>query len=99
MLTFRKGIRPNYWFYSLVVDKKKYGLNKDELLKKLVSENIQTRPIWGLIHQQKPYQECQAYQIEKALWYYEKVLNIPCSSNLTEEEVDIVLKKIKEFKD
>jgi len=40
-----------------------------------------------------------AYQIEKALWYYEKVLNIPCSSNLTEEEVDIVLKKIKEFKD
>ena len=99
LLTFRKGIRPNYWFYSLVVDKKKYGLNKDELLKKLVSENIQTRPIWGLIHQQKPYQECQAYQIEKALWYYEKVLNIPCSSNLTEEEVDIVLKKIKEFKD
>ena len=99
LLTFRKGIRPNYWFYSLVVDKKKCGLNKDELLKKLVSENIQTRPIWGLIHQQKPYQKCQAYQIEKALWYYEKVLNIPCSSNLTEEEVDIVLKKIKEFKD
>ena len=99
LLTFRKGIRPNYWFYSLVVDKKKYGLNKDELLKKLVSENIQTRPIWGLIHQQKPYQKCQAYQIEKSLWYYEKVLNIPCSSNLTEEEVDIVLKKIKEFKD
>ena len=99
LLTFRKGIRPNYWFYSLVVDKKKYGLNKDELLKKLVSENIQTRPIWGLIHQQKPYQKCQAYQIEKALWYYEKVLNIPCSSNLTEEEVDIVLKKIKEFQD
>ena len=99
LLTFRKGIRPNYWFYSLVVDKKKYGLNKDELLKKLVSENIQTRPIWGLIHQQKPYQKCQAYQIEKALWYYEKGLNIPCSSKLTEEEVDIVLKKIKEFKD
>ena len=99
LLNFRKGIRPNYWFYSLVVDKEKYGLNKDELLRRLVSENIQTRPIWGLIHQQKPYQKCQAYQIEKALWYYEKVLNIPCSSNLTEEEVDIVLKKIKEFKD
>ena len=99
LLTFRKGIRPNYWFYSLVVDKKKYGLNKDELLKKLVSENIQTRPIWGLIHQQKPYQKCQAYQIEKALWYYEKVLNIPCSSHVTEEEVDSVLKKIKEFID
>ena len=99
LLTFRKGIRPNYWFYSLVVDKEKYGLNKDELLRKLVSENIQTRPIWGLIHQQRPYQKNEAYEIEKALWYYERVLNIPCSSNLTGEEVDVVLKKIKEFKD
>jgi degT/dnrJ/eryC1/strS family protein len=98
LLTFRKGIRPNYWFYSLVVDKEKYGLNKDELLRKLVSENIQTRPIWGLIHQQKPYQKYEAYQMEKALWYHERVLNIPCSSNLTEEEVDIVLKKIEGFK-
>ena len=99
LLTFRKGIRPNYWFYSLVVDKEKYGLNKDELLRKLVSENIQTRPIWGLIHQQRPYQKNEAYEIEKALWYYERVLNIPCSSNLIGEEVDVVLKKIKEFKD
>ena len=95
LLTFRKGIRPNYWFYSLVVDKEKYGLNKDELLRKLVSENIQTRPIWGLIHQQKPYQKYQAYQMEKALWYYERVLNIPCSSNLTEDEVEIVISKLK----
>ena len=95
LLTFRKGIRPNYWFYSLVVDEEKYGLNKDELLRKLVSENIQTRPIWGLIHQQKPYQEYEAYQMEKSLWYHERVLNIPCSSNLTEEEVKIVISKLK----
>jgi len=36
--------------------------------------------------------------MEKALWYHERVLNIPCSSNLAAEEVDIVLKKIEEFK-
>ena len=98
LLTFRKGIRPNYWFYSLVVNEEKYGLNKDELLRKLVSENIQTRPIWGLIHQQKPYQKYETYQMEKALWYHERVLNIPCSSNLTEEEVEIVISKLKKIK-
>ncbi|WP_081621964.1 LegC family aminotransferase [Fusobacterium russii] len=94
LMSFRKGIRPNYWFYSLVVNKEKYGLTKDELLKKLVSENIQTRPIWGLIHQQKPYKNYEAYRIEKALWYYDRVLNIPCSSNLTEKEVQIVIEKL-----
>ena len=98
LLPFNTDIRPNYWFYSVVVDEKKYGMNKDELLKKLVEENIQTRPIWGLIHQQKPYQKHQAYGIEKSIWYHDRVLNIPCSSNLTEEDAKYVIEKLKEFK-
>lgn len=98
LLSFNTDIRPNYWFYSVVVDEEKYGMNKDELLKKLVETNIQTRPIWGLIHEQKPYQKHQAYGIEKAIWYHDRVLNIPCSSNLTEEDVKYVIEKLKEFK-
>lgn len=98
LLPFNKDIRPNYWFYSVVVDEKKYGMNKDELLKKLVEANIQTRPIWGLIHEQKPYQKHQAYGIEKAIWYHDRVLNIPCSSNLTEEDAKYVIEKLKELK-
>lgn len=99
LLPFNSEIRPNYWFYSVVVDEKKYGMNKDELLKKLVEANIQTRPIWGLIHQQKPYQNHQAYGTEKAIWYHNRVLNIPCSSNLSEEDAKYVIQKLKEFQD
>ena len=98
LLPFNTDIRPNYWFYSVVVDEDKYGMNKDELLKKLVEANIQTRPIWGLIHEQKPYQKYQAYGTEKAVWYHYRVLNIPCSSNLTEEDAKYVIEKLKEFK-
>ena len=68
------------------------------MLQKLVKSDIQTRPIWGLIHQQKPYANCQSYEIEKALYYYDRILNLPCSSNLTEKEVYQVIEKIKEFK-
>ena len=68
------------------------------MLQKLVDAGIQTRPIWGLIHQQKPYSTCQSYEIEKALYYYDRILNLPCSSNLTEKEVYQVIEKIKEFK-
>lgn len=98
LLNFNKNIRPNYWFYSVLVDEKKYGMNKDELLKRLVEENIQTRPIWGLIHEQKPYKEYETYGIEKALWYHDRILNIPCSSNLQKEEVEYVIKKLRELK-
>ena len=98
ILPFNLNIRPNYWFYSIIVDKEKYGLDKDELLRKLVGSNIQTRPIWGLIHQQKPYVNHENYEMEKSLWYHDRILNIPCSSNLTELEVEIVIEKLKEFK-
>ena len=98
ILSFKDEIRPNYWFYSLKIDKEKYGIGRDELLKKLVESDIQTRPIWGLIHQQKPYLSCQNYDMKKSLYYYDRVLNIPCSSNLTEKEVYQVIEKIKELK-
>ena len=98
ILPFVDGIRANHWFYSLKIDKEKYGIGRDELLQKLVDAGIQTRPIWGLIHQQKPYSACQSYEIEKALYYYDRILNLPCSSNLTEKEVYQVIEKIREFR-
>ena len=98
ILPFVEGIRANHWFYSLKIDKKKYGIGRDELLQKLVDVGIQTRPIWGLIHQQKPYTVYQNYEIEKALYYYDRILNLPCSSNLTEKEVYQVIEKIREFR-
>ena len=87
ILPFRGGTRANHWFYSLKIDKERYGIGRDELLKKLVEAEIQTRPIWGLIHQQKSYISCQNYKMEKSLYYYDRVLNLPCSSNLTKKEV------------
>ena len=98
ILPFVEGIRANHWFYSLKIDKEKYGIGRDELLQKLVDAGIQTRPIWGLIHQQKPYSTCQSYEIEKALYYYDRILNLPCSSSLTEKEVYQVIEKIREFR-
>lgn len=98
LLNFNDNIRSNCWFYSLIIDKEKYGLSRDELLNKLSENKIQTRPIWGLIHEQKPYVNNQSYKIEKAKYYIDRILNIPCSTNLTEEDVRYtcdVLEKLK----
>ena len=54
-----------------------------------------TRPIWGLIHEQKPYRGSITYHIEKAEYYRERVLNIPCSTQITEEDIEFVAECIK----
>ncbi len=95
LLPFKEDIRANHWFYSILIDEEKYGMSRDELLIKLNKAGIQSRPLWRLIHKQKPYEDCQTYKIEKALYYEEKILNVPCSTNLTEEEVVYVCDKLK----
>lgn len=93
MLEFGKFIRPNYWFYSIVLEEDK--LYVDDIIRELKDENIQTRPIWGLIHEQLPYKNDQSYDIAKAEYYHKRIINIPCSSNLEEEGVFKVIEKIK----
>lgn len=97
LLSFNQGIRANHWFYSLFVDKERYGLDKDELLIKLNEMGIQTRHIWGLIHEQKPYLKHEAYMMEKSTYYIDRILNIPCSSSLTEREVEHVIEVLKKL--
>lgn len=89
LLRFKEGLRPNYWFYSYTTSK------RDQLIMELRKEGIQSRPVWKLNHMQQMYINNQNYQIEKALEYYEKIVNIPCSSNLSLEDVDYVSKTIK----
>lgn len=98
VMNFRTGIRPNYWFYSLLIDSNKYSLNRDQLLKHLGDNGIQTRPIWGLISDQKPYAESQTYKLELSRYYIEHILNIPCSSNLTRDDVITVIELLKQVK-
>lgn len=95
VLPFNEGIRSNHWFYSLYIDDKKYNENRNSLMHRLIEHNIQCRPIWKLIHTLKPYRNAQSYKIEKAIQYADHVLNVPCSTNLSSEDVNMVCELIK----
>lgn len=92
-----ENTQPNYWFYSLLVDKKEYGMDREELMGKLLQMGIQTRPIWYLSHLQRPYRNNQGYKIEKAFRFWKNILNLPCSSNLEESQVKKVSAAIQKF--
>ena len=91
---FRPGIRSNCWFYALCCEQP-YPWTRDEVIEKLKQNSIQARPIWGLIHEQLPYLESHGYQIECAKKYWQTVVNVPCSTNLTEEDVARVIEVLK----
>lgn len=84
----------NHWFYALKI---KEGQNKEELIEYLESKGVITRSLWTPCHLQEPYKEDLAYEIKMANKLFNQTINIPCSSDLTEEEVKQVCKILKEL--
>lgn len=97
MIGFRKETTSNKWFYSLEINREKVKASLQEIITELEKQGVQTRAIWGLINEQRPYQSEAAYKIEKAKYYADRIINIPCSTQISREEIEYVVKKIKEI--
>ena len=95
MLGIPDGTRPNFWMYSLIVEKGGFGKDNEKLMQSLSEKKIETRPVWRLNHLQKPYRSNQAYRIERAAWFYKRVLNLPSGSALKPAEVKSVIAAIR----
>ena len=81
----------NHWLNLLQIDKKNYSEDREELMKRLEENAIQTRPVWKLNHEQKPYNNFQSYKIDIAYKLLKKSLCIPSSSNLDNTQIELVI--------
>lgn len=95
LLSFRKGTFSNHWFYSLQIEIEKMKGSLHDIIENLQDKGIQTRPVWGLIHEQKPYLGEEAYEIDRAVYYSSRILNIPCSTQITKDEIHYAADEIK----
>ena len=94
---FRSGVSSNKWFYSLNINRDKVKVSLRDIITSLEKKGIQTRAIWGLINEQIPYMREKTYRLEKAPFYAERILNIPCSTQIKEEEIIYVAEQIKDL--
>lgn len=97
LMPFRDGTESNKWFYSLKIDRSRITASMREIITALGNDGIQTRAIWGLINEQKPYEGEETYKLEKAPYYASRILNIPSSTQITEEEIKYVADKVKQL--
>lgn len=93
ILGFREDIRANYWFYSLLIT----DGSRDALMNELIKDGIQCRPVWKLVNTQLPYMDFVSYDIDKAVYYQNSILNVPCSSDLTKDDIKLVCDSVKRF--
>jgi perosamine synthetase len=84
----------NHWMNLLRIDQKVYGKDRETLMRDLELNSIQTRPVWKLNHEQKPYIDCQSYNIQNAKKLVENSLCLPSSSNITSENLNRIINQL-----
>ena len=92
-ISFQKiepGIDCNMWLFTLKTEKQK------DVLKVLNDNKMQSRPFWVPMNQLRMFAGDIYYTKEnKSDYIYQRCLSIPCSTNITDEELQAVAGKIK----
>lgn len=94
IIDFREGTSSNKWFYSLEINRNKVNASMRDIITALQDKGIGTRAIWGLINEQIPYLNEDTYKLEKAPYYASCILNLPSSTQITNNEIEYVVKQV-----
>ena len=89
-----------YWMYSILINEEEFGMSRDELMKSLGEKGIETRPFFVPMHQQPVFRRLGLFVGERYLVadrLSKDGLNLPSSSSLTDRDIYLIVKKIKEI--
>lgn len=84
----------NYWLSWILVEAG-YGRSRDELLEVFGDRGIEARSFFIPLHTLPPYRSYQSYQISNAVKLYDKGINVPSHTTLTENDLKLVADAIK----
>lgn len=92
-----EDIRSSCWFSGIVI--KEGSLEKLRGICKILKEKgIEARTFWKPVHLQKPYKHAvcaDALYVTEAVW--DKILTLPCSTVITDNEIETVADTLREL--
>ena len=85
------------WLSCFLIEENKCGFSASELIRHLINANIEARPVWKPMHEQKLYQQFERIGGDVASDLNRRGICLPSSSSLSEMEQDFILAKIAEL--
>lgn len=86
-------VKNTYWYYTVLVNKS-FGISRDELMKKLWADGIETRTTFIPMHRQQIYRQANGV-FPVADLIADRGINLPSSSRLKAEEIMYICECIK----
>jgi dTDP-4-amino-4,6-dideoxygalactose transaminase len=76
----------NFWLTAITIEPEKTGVTQEDIRKKLLTDNIESRPLWKPMHLQPVFQNALFYGNGSSELLFTHGLCLPSGSNLTAEE-------------
>jgi dTDP-4-amino-4,6-dideoxygalactose transaminase len=90
--------RSNRWLTCIQVDPLTFGATREDIRLALEAENIEARPVWKPMHLQPVYAECRKRGGDVAEQLFDRGLCLPSGSNLTEPDLERIIKTINQVR-
>lgn len=84
------------WFSGIVLPEGAELSTAKEICAKLKESDIEARSFWKPVHLQKPYKDCPVSCVTIAERLWQRIITLPCSTNITEKELAFVSEKVIE---
>lgn len=90
-----------YWMYSILIDKKSFGISRDKFKEELLKEGIETRSFFVPMHKQPVFRKMglflrEHYPVSEDI--SERGLYLPSGLNLDEKKIDFICDKVRKIK-
>ena len=93
-----KEILSNFWLSCILIDSTIVGYNRDELAAKLFAADIESRPLWKPMHLQPVFAQAPSYTNGVSEQVFEYGLCIPSGPMVSDEDVQYIVKQIRELR-
>ncbi|HEX6977944.1 MAG TPA: aminotransferase class I/II-fold pyridoxal phosphate-dependent enzyme [Alphaproteobacteria bacterium] len=85
------GWANSYWVFSLILDGRRFGIDRDQLMARLDKAGIETRPVFHPLHAMPPYRGyAGSRDLPNATRLSGAGLSLPSGVTLTDGEIDYV---------
>jgi pyridoxal phosphate-dependent aminotransferase EpsN len=88
------GLHTN-WLSCFLVDEKRFGTTRDEIIRLLDLADVESRPVWKPMHLQPLFASCENIGGEVAEDLFRRGICLPSSSSMTEEEQAHVIDAVR----
>lgn len=96
MLPYKqKNTRHSNWLYTVILDKK---IDRDKIMKLLMLNGIETRPVFYPLHEMPPYQKyTHSENLTNSMRISYSGLSLPSAATIKDEDLEFIIKNLKEI--